>query len=207
MLLPFCAVSVFFSFRVPAFLLLVLVVVHFIERLRFSFGVPSFSFRMILFLSALGLFVRLVPPCLFFVLPSGLLLSVWRVSLLFAAISLSGLCVSSSCAPSFFVVGFAGSSPPFVCFLRFRLLSRSFARFALLCFVVLVLVVAGSVLVCGRAADADEEERVLGTVRRSHDGSVSGGVGVMVVALCWVVSMLGRRGVWEGDGHAAVKIL
>ena len=148
MLLPFCAVSVFFSFRVPAFLLLVLVVVHFIERLRFSFGVPSFSFRMILFLSALGLFVRLVPPCLFFVPPAGLLLSVWRVSLLFAAVSLSGLCVISSCAPSFSVVGFAGSSPPFVCFLRFRLLSRSFVRYALLCFVVLVLVVAGSVVVC-----------------------------------------------------------
>jgi hypothetical protein len=44
-------------------LLFVLVVVHLIERLRFSFSVLGFSFRMVVIIAALGLLVRFVFLC------------------------------------------------------------------------------------------------------------------------------------------------
>ena len=89
----------------PAFLLLVLVVVHLSERLRSGFSVFVFSFRIVFVLFVSGLFVRMVLSCFALFRELGLSLPVWFVPLLLAAVSLIWLCVPPSCTPSFFAVG------------------------------------------------------------------------------------------------------
>ena len=89
----------------PAFLLLVLVVVHLSERLRSGFSVFVFSFRIVFVLFVSGLFVRMVLSCFALFRELGLSLPVWFVPLLLAAVSLIWLCVPPCSTPSFFAVG------------------------------------------------------------------------------------------------------
>ena len=57
------------------------------------------------------------------------------------------VCWYTSCTPSVPVIGLVGSVCSFIRSLCVRLRSRSFNRYALLCFVVLVMVVVGSAVV------------------------------------------------------------
>ena len=76
--------------------------------------------------------------------------------LLCAAVSLPGMCIGTFRTPIAPVIGIVGSFCSFVRSLCVRLRSRSFNRYALLCFVVLMLAVVGLAVVrcCGLFTNA-----------------------------------------------------